>query len=296
MIPTTSPAIIQPHCECNKIRPKPLKVNVWQKPFMVATFVFLTASTTSADLIHRWSFEGSTVDSVGAAHATLNGGATVSGGQLQLGGSSQYATLPIDATLSTLNSTTIEAWATYDALTPWGRIFDFGDGDRTGNPNQGYLALTGSPDYGNGAISFAQFTITQTTNTNSENLYGGSIPGPGVELHYAVVLDHVADIGTLYVNGESVLTQTITLSPADVMFNDGTEHNWLGRSRFNQDTYMNGSIEEFRIYNHALSSSQVLTSYSRGPNSVVPEPGASALLALGLILAAGRRARSSIRP
>lgn len=248
------------------------------------------ANSVSADLIHRWSFEGSTTDSVGGAHASLVGGATVSGGQLQMNGSGQYASLPIDATLSSLNSTTIEAWVTYNALSPWARIFDFGDGDRTAFPTQGYLALTGSPEYTN-TVSYAQFTITETTNAASQNIYGGGIPGPGVPLHYAVVLDHVTDTGSLYINGSLLKSETISLSPSDLVANDGVEHNWLGRSRFTQDAYLNGSIDEFRIYNEALDSDQVMDSFQRGVSSV-PEPGSFLMFALAGWIGAVRRRRS----
>lgn len=258
-------------------------------PIVFAVCIWM-CSIASADVIHRWSFDGTTEDSVGGADAVLIGGATVSASQLFMNGTNQYAMLPIDSTLANLNSTTIEAWGTYSSLTEWARIFDFGNGDRTDNPGQGYLALTGAPDYGNGPISFAQFTITQTTNVLSENLYGGAIPGPGVELHYAVVIDHVAELGTLYVNGQELISQMMTFTPASVMTDDGIEHNWLGRSRFNQDAYMNGSINEFRIYDEALSDAEVLESYNNGVN-MVPEPTSVGMFAVIGLFAMARRRR-----
>jgi hypothetical protein len=267
----------------------------------VSTALFVFSGwfgVAEAKFVHRWSFDANGSDSVGGATAVLQSGATVSGGELQLNGSSTaYATLPIDGTLSTLGSSTIEAWATYNALTPWARIFDFGDGDRTANPSQGFLALTGSPEFCFPCTtsSSANFGITPTSNTDpgQVTLFEAGIPGPGVEVHYAVVFDALAQLGILYVNGVEVASATsFDLTPSDIVSVDSTEHNWLGRSRFNQDTYMSGSINEFRIYDTALSATEIGTSFDLGPDNVVPEPGIIGLLALGVAVVAYRRKRT----
>lgn len=249
------------------------------KNILTITTILLSASICSADLVHQWSFNGSGLDSIGGANATLVGGASIVNDQLDMNGSGQYAILPIDSTLSGLNSFTIETWATYDALTPWQRIFDFGNENANSFPTSGYLALTGTPDYGNGATPFGQFTMTSTTNAASENLYAGTIPGPDTPLHIAVVVDHLAQTGSFYLDGNLLLSGTISLTPSGIMQNDGMEHNWLGRSRFTQDSYMNGSIDEFRIYNHALSSAAVQSNFQQGPNGI-PEPASMLILAI----------------
>jgi hypothetical protein len=45
---------------------------------------------------------------------------------------------------------------------------------------------------------------------------------------------------------------------------------YLGRSLWNSDGYFNGSIDEFRIYNHALTAMEIANNYATGP---VPLPG-----------------------
>lgn len=230
---------------------------------LVAVVCFLLPSAEGA-MIHRWSFDSDGSDSVGTAHATLVSGAVVSQGRLQLSGSGANATLPIDASLAGLSSASFEVWVTHDQLTSYPRIFDFGNGNATSSPNTGYFFLTGSPNFAP-IRSFAQFSITRTTNTNSENLYAGNIPGPGVMVHLTVVIDATTDTGRVYLNGVMIHSATISLTPGEVVLQDGQEHNWLGRSRFSSDAFLDGSIDEFRIYDHALSSAEILANYQLGP-------------------------------
>jgi hypothetical protein len=43
---------------------------------------------------------------------------------------------------------------------------------------------------------------------------------------------------------------------------------FIGRSLYAADAYLNASIDEFRIYDSALSAEQVKKDYSAGPDSV----------------------------
>jgi hypothetical protein len=42
---------------------------------------------------------------------------------------------------------------------------------------------------------------------------------------------------------------------------------WLGRSNYSGDSYFNGSYDEFRIYDAALTAAQVVASRTAGPNA-----------------------------
>jgi hypothetical protein len=254
------------------------------------TGLLLLVGESSAALVHRWSFDTDGTDSIGSADASLMDGASVSGGQLQLDGSNDYAILPIDSILSTLGSSTFEAWVTYDLLASWGRIFDFGNGNAASSPGAGYFFLTGSPNYGSGPTAFAQFSITETTSASSENVYAGALPGGGTELHYAVTIDGGSNTATVYIDGSEKLSGSITLTPEDVVSVDGTEHNWLGRSRFTSDAFLDGSINEFRIYDSALTGDAIASSFALGPNTV-PEPSRLLLSLVGIAAIALRRRR-----
>ena len=62
--------------------------------------------------------------------------------------------------------------------------------------------------------------------------------------------------GTLYVDGVQVGTNTaMTITPTML---GATTQNWIGRSEFSSDPYLNGLVDGFRIYNRALSASEVL--------------------------------------
>ena len=85
----------------------------------------------------------------------------------------------------------------------------------------------------------------------------------GVERHYAVVADDSASSLLLYVNGAPQDSVAFTYHLSDL--ND--INNWLGRSQFQDDPALNGTLLEFRIYDVALSESELETSFTEGPDA-----------------------------
>jgi len=65
----------------------------------------------------------------------------------------------------------------------------------------------------------------------------------------------------------------MTLSPSNL---GSTTQNWIGRSQYSSDPYLNGVVDDFLIYNRALSASEVstLASGGGGPTST-PTPTAT---------------------
>jgi hypothetical protein len=45
-------------------------------------------------------------------------------------------------------------------------------------------------------------------------------------------------------------------------------NNWIGRSSFDQDAGLPGSIHEFRLYDHAISLSEAGTIFKTGPEAL----------------------------
>jgi hypothetical protein len=87
-------------------------------------------------------------------------------------------------------------------------------------------------------------------------------PLPATKTHVAVVIDDNASVMRLYTNGvlRGTAPLVIGLSAIDDL------DNYLGRSQFSYDPYFTGTIHEFRIYDRALTSAQLLESFNAGEN------------------------------
>jgi arabinoxylan arabinofuranohydrolase len=211
-------------------------------------------------LAHRYSFSetsGTNVaDSIGGAawNGTLPGGGTFAGGQLTLASaSSQYVSLPAGI-VSTFSNCTIEAWVKLNSTASWPRIFDFG------NNTTSYMFLTPQ----NGSTSRLRFGITTNSSGGEQQITGTAALGAGVWNHVAVTLNGTN--GILYLNGSPVGTNSgMTIKPSNL---GSTANNYLGKSQW-ADPYLNGLLDEFRIYSVPLSAPEIAATYALGPGSLL---------------------------
>jgi hypothetical protein len=98
-----------------------------------------------------------------------------------------------------------------------------------------------------------RFAITTSGSGGEQRINGNAALPTGVWKHVAVTLS--GNTGTLYVDGVQVGQNTnITLRPSSL---GNTNLNYIGRSQYS-DPYLDGQIDEFRIYNRALSAAEVL--------------------------------------
>jgi hypothetical protein len=58
----------------------------------------------------------------------------------------------------------------------------------------------------------------------------------------------------VYLDGDLAASGPTATLPRDL---GNTTQNWLGRSQYAADAYFSGSLDEFRIYNRALSAGEV---------------------------------------
>ncbi len=215
-------------------------------------------------LVHRYSFEGDAKDSVGEAHGTLMGGASISGGALTLAGaqSGQYLDLP-NALVSSLSSVTIEAFVTWTGAAgkDWQRIFDFGSSDMAeGTPGTGAKYLF---------LSARQLRACYTSATPPAEIFSDSSTALTANLtQLAVVVNGTAHNLTLFMDGAATGPSVALNLPLSAI---SDVNNWLGRSQFAPDDYFGGKISEFRIYNAALTGPQLLTSKKMGENTAYLE-------------------------
>ena len=184
----------------------------------------------------------------GANHATLAATAKPDTGYaaaaVKLDGTSNaYVSLPAGV-LSSLNDFSVTTWVKMDAITTWMRIFDFGNG--TGN----YLFLTAQAGVSSGK-SIIRYAIKNGGGEQQLN-YNYTFP-LGTWTHFAITQS--GNTCRMYINGVLVATNTgVSIKPAAL---GSTAQNYLGKSQFTADPNLKGRIDEFRIYNRALSAAEI---------------------------------------
>lgn len=215
----------------------------------------LNASTNSAQvsatpgcgptLLAHYSFEGDLNDSSGNANnVTGTGSPTFAAGKygsaLNLNGSGQYAMVPATIMIGVTNFT-IATWVYWNGGSAWQRIFDFG------NDTTNYLFLT--PSSGSGTLRFA--ITTNSWLNNAEQILETSPLPVGQWEHVAVTRN--GNTAKLYTNGVLAAMNTVTIAPAN--FNPVLNN--LGMSQYPADPFFNGKLDEFYIYNYALSDAEI---------------------------------------
>jgi hypothetical protein len=137
----------------------------------------------------------------------------------------------------------------------WARIFDFG------NNTTRYMFLTPTNGTAGGRLRFG---ITTNSSGGEQQITGPTALSVGVWHHVAVTLS--GNTGVLYLNGVPQATNaSMTLRPATL---GSTANNYLGRSQW-ADPYLNGQLDEFRIYSVAHSAAEIAAMAALGPNQLL---------------------------
>ena len=155
---------------------------------------------------------------------------------LKLNGEDNFVQLPY--TVANHDELTIACWTKWAGGDRWQRLWDFGNGT-----NQ-YLFFSPSTDSG------MRFAIkdngdeqqVRTTSTLSRTRW----------THVAVTIG--ANGAVLYIDGEvKAQNESVTIKPSDI----NPIFNYVGRSQFAADPAYKGNIDDFRIYNYALSAEEI---------------------------------------
>ncbi|MCR4919963.1 MAG: RICIN domain-containing protein [Prevotella sp.] len=175
---------------------------------------------------------------------------------LLLNGSTQFVQLP--AAVGSTHQLTFCTWIYWQGGNNWQRLFDFGtDTDH-------YLFLTPRTSDGQ-RMRFAiknGDTEQQLTASKALTAFGWH--------HVALTIDETAV--TLYLDGQPLATTTeITLRPDDVM----PAFCYIGRSQFAADPLLRARLHDVRIYNHALTSSDINAIASMTDGIDTPKPAAT---------------------
>ena len=237
--------------------------------------------------------------------ATVQGnGATVTGEQLVLPSTttngnqtaaniSAYLDLP-NGIISSRPDLTLEAWATPVSSKNWQRLFDFGNSSITSGPDAAtgeiidsasapgnfvandnlFLSLNNGGTLGSHRLE-AKLAGGSTV-TNNADL--SSVTAAGTEYHYVMtVKDGGGASGATgclvkwFRNGALIGSVDLPYRMTDLH----DVNNWIGRSMWAADTNSNLSLNELRIYDRAISSAEVSTTFNAGANATFAPPVAA---------------------
>jgi endoglucanase len=160
---------------------------------------------------------------------------------VDLDGTDDYVSLPTGV-VDGLTDFTISAWVYLDTVSSWSRVFDFGTGTSVN------MFLTPR----NGSTSTVRFAITTGGAGGEQQINGGAALPSGAWTHVAVTL--AGNTGILYVNGAEVgRNSSMSLTPDSL---GATTQNYIGKSQY-ADPYLNGRVDDLRIYSSALSPADV---------------------------------------
>ncbi|MEY4508450.1 MAG: hypothetical protein RLZZ450_572 [Pseudomonadota bacterium] len=211
-------------------------------------------------LILRYDFAGSgteLVDRVSGKRARALGGAKLDGsGLLALDGVDDYVDLP-EGTLSTLDSVTVVTWLALHQGSCRQPVFGFGEREST--PDATYddaehaalsVSLSSCPA-GDAGVEPPPASVTSGTfSIRHDRVF-----------QLALSYDAKRLQKTLYVNGVRV-----SEGPIHYALSDLNGRAWLGRVRWKQDYFARSSYDEFRVYDGVLTESQIVSTYTRGPD------------------------------
>ena len=227
-----------------------------------------------AVLIHRYSFSDSNVvDSVGGANGqpaldpnkTNPNPVVFTNGQAVLDGSGGYISLP-SGLVSSLSNLTVETWVTWTGGPDWQNIFSFGNTDAGGLGEFGlFVTPTFGGSGGKARLGFgnADPGYTAEFDVSSPNFFPKNTPT------HLVVVYAPADGGTrIYING----ALDVSGGAPDPLSDLQDVNDYIGRSGYNGDPTYHGSIDEFRIYDGAMSGVEVAADFAAGPNNATPAP------------------------
>ena len=181
--------------------------------------------------------------------------------------SNGYVSMPPNI-LAGATEATIAAWVYLTTAQPYQRIFDIGiDGHSSTNPVNGttnrYMNMVPAT-YETTTLAHRKLTfyITNSGRPGEQSIAAPTTFPTATWTHVAVVLG--VGLVSLYIDGiVAVTSTTVTLRPADLGV---TDYAYIGKSQFSENPNLNGEIDDFRIYNRALSAEEIRALYQFAGN------------------------------
>jgi hypothetical protein len=225
------------------------------------------AAYADAGLTHRYSFNDSAAakDSVGNIDGKPQGGATIAGGKLVLQNENKNSgdngvqfvefAQPI---LPAKGNASLVVWFTASNIGDFARILDVGDQQEGEGRAFIYFTPHDADGQSRGAIT--------ATDAGSKTAMDNDPLDDGKPHMVALVVDGNEKKLHVYIDGKEP-------KPAEDLGQNLLEsvhqkHTWLGRSAFDSDPGLTGSIEELRVYDSPLSADDAAAAFKAGPHDL----------------------------
>ena len=173
----------------------------------------------------------------------------VGNGSVSFNGINQYIDISSNINISTIASINGITFSTWFKMSPLSannaRIFDFGDGTLVANPTN-YVSV-----YKNGVNSNLVFNINAITFTTTSNYADNNF-------HHLIWSISTLGEWIIYMDNQYIYpNNTYRTVP-----NPTWTKRYLGRSSFTTAAFLTGNIDDFRIYNRILTTSEVSDLYN----------------------------------
>jgi len=197
----------------------------------------LTTKDSSDNTIHTTLASGATWTT-----GRLGGAVDLAGGAGDTNGMQPHVVLDSSPLASCTTQLTVAVWVKLRHTDNFARIFDFGNGGTFI-----YLAATD----GAGIHLGMGKTATPAFNLTAQH----PVPPDSAWHHVALTIDPTG-LASIYFDGVLDVVPAVSTmeNPSDYT---ATTENWLGRSRFPSDQYLNGAIDDLRISCRAYTADEI---------------------------------------
>jgi hypothetical protein len=239
----------------------------------------LTTTIYAADIIHRYSFEDDATDSIttNPADGVLSNGVTIVDEQAVFPGGTGSANTNTPLIVfpgnawQNMNEVSVEMWITVDA-----------------SVNNNYTPIATFKGSDGAFIAISPIQVQRPTYGGYKDINAGSRICPAnVETHFVVTMK--GSSMWLYTEG-SLFYEGVMNGDFLVPDSPGQEC-WLGKAHWDHEAAIVCTLNEFRIYDFALSLEDVEENYDEGPDGdPVPEPTLFGSILLALVFMCRRKA------